>query len=323
MKKMYVIAILAAAVLMLVLPFMVREYFLHVIILTGFSIILASSLGLIVGYTGQMSFGHMAFYGIGAYTSALLTIKLNLSFWAALPIAAILAGFLGLCVGAISLRLKGPYFAIVTLAFGEIIRMVMNNWTSMTGGPIGVRGIKPPDSIFAISFDNKIAYYYLTALAVLLTMLVCYRLVRSQIGRAMVAVREDETLAVSLGINAMAYKTLAFTVGTFLAGIGGSLYAHYILFISPSQFSTLHSIDIVIMIVFGGAGTLIGPVIGVVVQQVLDQLLFTLSGYRHIIYGILLILVITLIPQGLVGIFQQLQARFLEKQFLAVKSMEE
>lgn len=323
MKRVSIVLIAVVTVLLLVLPLILKQYLLNLIILTGFWIILATSLGLIVGYTGQMSFGHMAFYGIGAYASALLTTKLNMSFWVALPLAAILAGILGFSVGIISLRLKGPYFAIVTLAFGEIIRMVMNNWTSLTGGPIGVRGIKPPDPIFSISFDNTVSYYYLTGLAVLFSVLICRQLIRSKVGRAMVAIREDESLAESLGINSMAYKTLAFTVGTVLAGIAGSLYAHYILFISPTQFTTTQSIDVVIMAVFGGAGTLLGPLLGVVVLQALDQALFTLAEYRLIIYGFLLILVITLIPQGLIGIFQQLKAKFGETKIGMLRSPKE
>jgi len=302
-------------VLLIALPFLVKDYPLHLINISGIWIILALSVGLLQGYVGEISMGHAAFYGIGAYASVLLTMKGGLSFWFSLPLSALVTTFFGFLIGLVSLRLRGPYFAICTLGFGEIIRLLFVNWREMSGGPDGVTGIPAPHPIYlpfggTLAFGSKRANYYLIYGLVALTIGVMYRIIHSRTGKAFMALREDHTYAESIGINVMRYKRLAFTVSTFFAGIGGCLYAHYEHFISPYSFTTGQSFDLVIMVIVGGMGTLIGPVIGAILLTLVPELLHAIKDYRMVIYGMMLMLVIIYLPHGLVGVWQAMRNSF-------------
>lgn len=312
--KYYFIGGLGGLVL-LAIPFLLPEYPLHLINISGIWIILALSLGLLQGYLGEISIGHAGFYGIGAYTSALLTMKVGLSFWVSLPLSAMITMVFGYLIGLVSLRLRGPYFAICTLGFGEIIRMVFVNWREMSGGPDGITGIPSPQGIpipfiGPVNFTGKQANYFLIYIMVVVTLGVMFRLIHSRPGRAFMAVREDSVYAECIGINAMQFKRLAFMVSTFFAGLGGCLYAHYEHFISPYSFTTGQSFDLVIMVILGGMGTLVGPIIGAILLTLIPELLHAIRDYRMVIYGLMLMLVIIYLPHGIVGLWQNITARF-------------
>jgi branched-chain amino acid transport system permease protein len=305
-------------IILLIIPFLLPEYPLHLLNISGIWIILALSLGLLQGYVGEISMGHAAFYGIGAYTSALLTMNAGFPFWLSLPLSAVVTMVFGHLIGLVSLRLRGPYFAICTLGFGEIIRLVFVNWREVTGGPDGITGIPSPQAIplpfgGSLAFTSKQANYLLIYALVLLTLGVMHRLVRSRPGRAFMAVREDPVYAESIGINVMQYKRLAFLVSTFFAGVGGCLYAHYEHFISPYSFTTGQSFDLVIMVILGGMGTLMGPIMGAILLTFIPELLHSIRDYRMIIYGLMLMVVIIYLPHGLAGLWPTLSDRFSKK----------
>lgn len=303
------------ALILIAPPFLLKEYPLHLINISGIWIILVLSVGLLLGYVGEISMGHAAFFGIGAYISALLTMRAGFSFWLSLPISALITMGFGYLIGLVSLRLRGPYFAICTLGFGEIIRLIFVNWREMSGGPDGITGIPSPNPIplpiiGELTFTSKQANYFLIYGIVFLTIFVMYRLINSRQGKAFIAVREDLVYAECIGINAMQYKRLAFAVSTFFAGVGGCLYAHYEHFISPYSFTIGQSFDLVIMVIVGGMGTLVGPIIGAILLTLIPELLHGIKDYRMVIYGLMLMLVIIYLPNGLVGIWQWISERF-------------
>jgi len=283
------------------------EYLLHILVITGIYIILTLSLNLVVGYTGLAALGHAAFACVGAYTSALLALHFGLSPWLGLLIGACVAALLGAVVGAPSLRLKGDYLALATFGLGVIVYSVAKNWVSLTRGPMGLPGI-PGFSIFGIQLSAIWEYLIIVALFVLLTYFVIRRIVNSPFGRVLRGIREDETATLAMGKNVNKYKILVFVIGAFFAGIAGSLYAHYITFIDPSSFTVMESITILLMVVFGGMGSLAGSFVGASVLVIFPELLRFLgmpssvaAPLRQMIYGLLLIILMLKRPQGLLG----------------------
>jgi branched-chain amino acid transport system permease protein len=274
-------------------------YLLHLAIIGGIYIILAISLNLIVGYAGQVSLGHAAFYGIGAYISALTSLLWHFPFPLAALSAILFTGVCGLLLGLPTLRLKEDYLAIVTLGFGVIVDMVFLN-LEITGGPDGLPGIPSP-SFLGLSFRSPGFYLLLTLLAVLLTLGLTYRLVHSYHGRALRAIRDHEVTAQVMGINTPAYKVGIFTLAAGLAGLAGSLYAHYITFINPESFGLHTSILILCMVVVGGMGSLVGAVVGALVLTLLPEILREFQAYQDLIYGGLLVGLLIWRPQGLLG----------------------
>ena len=276
-------------------------YHLHIVIMAGIFGVLALSLNLLLGYTGQLSLGHAAFFGIGAYTSALLTLKLDWSFWPALAAAIALAGAAGWIIGRLALKLRGAYFVLVTISFAGVISLVSVNWIELTNGPLGLPGVPAPE-LGPWSLRTKTAYYYLVLAAVGLSYLVCRRLVMSRIGRALVALRENETLAESVGIDSTHYLVLAAVISAAMAGLAGGLYAHYTRFVSPEVFLFSYTVTMVIMVVAGGKGTLAGPIVGAVIFTVLPEALRALTSWQWqmLLYGILLIAVLFFMPRGIV-----------------------
>jgi len=258
---------------------------------------------------GGHSFGHAAFYAIGAYTSTLLTMNWHLSFWMALPVAAVMAAIFGFLIGWPCVRLRGASFAIVTLGFGEIVKMVLMNQEGLFRGASGITGIPSPSALkipfFAeVPFHSKTAYYYLVFFFVAVTIIVIKRIINSPVGMALLAVRENEPFGQSLGVNAMKYKVLGFAVSTFFAGMAGSLFAHYTHVISPYSFTVIESFDMAIMVVFGGSGTIVGPVIGAVILTILPDLLQVLRELRLVFYGAVLMFVMLFFPKGLAGLLE-------------------
>ncbi|MFP4329332.1 MAG: branched-chain amino acid ABC transporter permease [Spirochaetaceae bacterium] len=295
-------AFLIATLVVLGMPFLVggSAYWVRVATIVVMYVILVSGLNVIIGFTGLFSLGHAAFYGIGAYTSAMLTTMAGWSFWAALPLAGIVAGFFGSLIGLVTLRLRAVFLAFVTLGFGEIIRIVILNWRSFTRGPLGIAGVPVP-TLFGWTFD-RYGYYYLVVVLAAATLASIYRVYHSRVGRAFVAIREDETAARSMGIHVFGYKVLAFSLGCFFAGIAGSFFAHFQRFVSADSFANIESFGIITMVALGGTGSILGPVFGALILIVLPEFFRPLQELRGVMYGLILILVIVLKPGGLAGV---------------------
>jgi branched-chain amino acid transport system permease protein len=275
----------------------------------------ASAWNILGGYSGYISLGHAAFFGIGAYATGLLTVKLDCSPWLGLLAATALPGAAGLLIGRLALKLRGAYFVLLTISFAGVISLVSVNWMELTNGPLGLPGV-PPVTIAvpgmpAISLRSKGAYYYLVLVAVALSYLLCLGLVRSRIGRAFVALRENETLAVSVGIDGTHYLVLAAVISAGMAGFAGGLYAHYTRFVSPEVFLFSYTVTMVIMVVAGGKGTLAGPIAGAVIFTVLPEALRALTSWQWqmLLYGALLIAVLFFMPRGIVPALQEWRRR--------------
>jgi branched-chain amino acid transport system permease protein len=295
-------ALAVGAVAALTAPYWVANpYHLHVLIMAGIFSILALSLNLLLGYTGQLSLGHAAFFGIGAYASALLTLRLEWSFWLGVCAAALAAGIAGWAIGRLALKLRGAYFVLVTISFAGVISLVSINWMDLTNGPLGLPGVPPPE-LGPWTLRTKSAYWYLVLVAAALAYLVCQRLVRSRIGRALVALRENEPLAESVGIDSTRYLVLAAVVSAAMAGVAGSLYAHYTRFVSPEVFLFSYTVTMVIMVIAGGQGTLAGPVVGAVLFTALPEALREAMSWQWqmLAYGVVLVLLVFFLPRGIV-----------------------
>lgn len=308
-------AALAAAALLCAVPrFFSLDYYLHMFVMSEIYAVLAMSLALIVGFSGQVSMGHAAFYGVGAYASALISLKSGLPFWVTIWCAGAVAGLLSFVIGKMVLRLRGHFLAITTAFFGVLVTLILNNWIELTNGPMGVPGIPRPSPItlpgLTLSFETRADYYYLGLVFVGLVAFLLYRLVNSRIGNALIAIRENEELARSIGVDAMAYKVFAFTLGGALAGMAGSFYAHYILFISPVTFTIAESINLLVMIIFGGMTTLFGPVFGAVALTLLPEFLRMAGSLRLVIYGVALVIFIVWLPLGVWG---TIKSRWMER----------
>ena len=283
-----------------------NPYHLHTLIMAGIFAVLALSLNLLLGYTGQLSLGHAAFFGIGAYASALLTVKLEWSPWIGLIAAIALPALAGWVIGRLALKIRGAYFVLLTISFAGVVSLVSVNWMELTNGPLGLPGVPPLEialpGLPALPLRTKSAYYYVVLAAVTLCYLVCLGVVRSRVGRALVALRENETLAESVGINVTHYLVLATVVSAAMAGLGGGLYAHYTRFVSPEVFLFTYTVTMVIMVVAGGKGTLTGPIVGAVLFTALPEVLREATSWQWqmLLYGILLVIVLFFMPQGIV-----------------------
>lgn len=281
-------------------PFMMQDYFIDVLVMAGIYILLALGLNIIVGFTGLLNLGFAAFYAIGAYTYALLNTKLSLGFWASLPVSASFAALAGLLLAVPALRLRGDYLAIVTLGFGEIVRLVLNNWDSLTNGPNGITGIDRP-LLFGLSLGKLNYYYYLVFVIVIFAVVVIRRVESTRIGRAWTAIKENEIAALSMGINTTTYKLYAFAFGTFWAGVAGVLFSAKMQFVSPESFTFMESILILSMIILGGLGNTYGAIIGAFILVLLPEILREVQLYRMLILGIGLVLLMIFRPQGILG----------------------
>ena len=264
------------------------SYILLNLVLIGINIILAVSLNLITGFTGQFSLGHAAFMAVGAYMSAIMTVKFNYPFAAAVILSAIAAAFVGLLIGIPTLRLKGDYLAIATLGFSEIIRILLLN-IEYVGGASGFNDIP--------QYTNWTWIYF----SVIGTVVLIKNFINSYAGRACIAIREDEIAAEAMGINTTLYKVLAFVIGAFFAGIAGALYANYFYFIKPGNFGFMKSIDILVIVVFGGMGSITGSIIGAIVLSIISLFLQNIPELRMVIYSIILFLIMVYRPDGIMG----------------------
>jgi branched-chain amino acid transport system permease protein len=291
----------ASIALAVLLPIVVRSnYLLHIMVMTEIYVILALSLNLVLGYAGLLSLAPPAFFGIGAYTSALLALRLNLPFWITLPAAAVAGLLFAAAIGVPSLRLSRHSFVIVTLSFTLLAQLVATKWTYLTRGAMGLPGI-PTASIFGVPVTGKIAWYYFVLGMTLASLAFFTLLVRSRLGRAILTVREDEILAQAAGINTWRVKLYTFAVSGLLGGAAGSCYAHYITFIDPAVFDFYYMENLLIMVILGGAGTVWGVVAGAAIFNVVPELLRIHPELRTFLYGIVLLVAVSVAPGGLAG----------------------
>ena len=291
--------------------FVTSRFYLHILIMCFIWGMAATSMNLIMGYTGQVNLAHGAFFGIGAYAAGLLILKLGLNFWPALILACIITVVLGFFIGVLALRTKGSYFAIGTMCFNVIVTVIIDSWEELTEGARGLMGIPRPAPIplpwgGQIAFTSIPSYYYLVLIFLLLTLLVIYRIVHSMMGRSFLAIRGNEELAESIGIHAMRTKLLSFLISTGFAGLAGVLYASYIGFLSP-EISDYHiTFEFLIFCMIGGLGTLGGPLIGAFLLTVVSELLHGVAVPRLVAYGFLLVIIIIFLRGGIVGGAQML-----------------
>ncbi len=259
------------------------------------------ALNLLVGYTGLVSLGNVAFFCIGAYTSAILTANCGWNFFATLPIVALTASLGGVMVGLPTLRLSGPFLSITALGFAEVIRLIAMNFMSLTNGPLGIRSIPRPN-LFGLELNlfNKGFYYALLVLVLLITLFI-YLLTNSKYGRALRAIKNDEIAAGLMGIRTGSYKVMAFVICSALSGIVGAFYASMIQYIEPNSFTQDNSILTLSVVVVGGMGTLRGPYLGAIILVLLPELLRGAEGLRFVIYGLALVLMMRFRPQGILG----------------------
>jgi branched-chain amino acid transport system permease protein len=301
------------------LPLVLQDqYLLHILIITGIFTIAAMSLNLLLGYTGQLSLGHVAFFGIGAYASALVSLGFDVTIFdltlvhtgwpvpAGFALAIAISGLCGYLIGKLSFRVRGAYFVIVTISFAEVTRLVALNWVDLTQGPLALTNIPP------FSFDlpyfgevtlwGKVANYYLVLAVAAASYIIIKRLVGSRIGRALTALRDNEPLAASVGIDVTRYLVLAAVLSAALAGAAGSLYAHYVKIIDPDIFLFIYTVTMVIMVIAGGKGTLAGPIVGGLIFGLLPVVLreYLAPQMQWIIYGAFMILIVFVLPQGIV-----------------------
>lgn len=299
-KRPKTVMLIILAILIL-FPIVYQDnYYKSIIVRILFYVILASSLNIINGYSGQFNLGHAGFMCIGAYTAGLLATKLGTNFWINIVASGCLAAFIGFLVSLPTLKLSGIYLSIVTLGFSEIVRLIALNWASVTNGPLGVKNIPSP-TLFGISLGSTNAFYYLTLFFVIISLFIMYRILNSRIGRAWIAIREDSMAARSLGVEIKKYKSLNFVTGAFFAGVGGCIMAYFYRYISSDMFILDEGFNVISMVVIGGQGTMIGPVIGAVIVNVLYELFRVAEQFRMVFYAILIIFMMWWRPQGLAG----------------------
>lgn len=278
------------------------NYYLHMMVMWGIYAVLTLSLNVVIGFAGLLSLGQAAFYGIGAYTSAIAVDRYGLPFLVALALAALVAAVVGLLLALpfMRLRLRGIYLGMATFGFGEIAFLVFRNWEGMTGGSLGMSGISPP-AIRGVEFVDQGAYVYLVVAVLLLVISLVLRLVNTAPGQVLLAIRDDELAAASIGIPTLRYQVLAFAFGAAIAGLAGSLFAHYVSYLSPENFTSSISILVLTMLIVGGRGNVLGSLVGAALLVVLPEALRLVPEIRILAYGALLMFMATLRPQGILG----------------------
>lgn len=283
------------------------EYILHILVLVGIYTVLAVSLDLLAGHTGLLSIAHASFYGLGAYTTALLAVHFGAPFLVGVLAGMAVAALVSFVVSLPSLRLHDEYFVIATFGFQMILFSIFNNWMDLTRGPLGIPGIPHP-SVFGWKIQSHLGFVVLASIFAAFAYVIVGRLTTSPFGRVLRAIREEEPFAQSLGKNTFRFKVIAFAVSAALAASAGSLYAHYITYIDPTSFTVMESILVISMVIIGGAGSPWGPLIGAVVLVTLPEALRFVglpsapaANLRQVFYGALLVIMMMVRPRGLVG----------------------
>lgn len=321
LSKFHLLPILL--ILLIAIPFIARSPFiLHILILMFLFIALGEAWNLIGGYAGQLSLGHAAFFGLGAYTSFLLHVRYGTSPWLGMFLGGLVAVVFALLIGAICFRLRGPYFALATIALAEVLRLVVVNWSSVTQGAEGIVVSKVPTltipNLFTVQFGSKLPYYYLILLISSAIVFSTYKIANSKVGFFLLAIKNNQDASESLGVDTTRYKLIALIISAFFTGILGAFYAFFVLFIDPESVLEISlSIKIVLVALIGGTATVIGPVVGGALIVLLSE---TLRGYfataHLLIYGSLVILVVLFMPDGLVGALSSLRKRIARRNSL-------
>ncbi len=288
------------ALLLIIAPLLLNDYYRDILTLTGIYIVLALGLNVVVGQAGLLNLGYVAFYAVGAYTYAILSTSYGVPFWPGMALGALSAAAFAAILGAPTLRLRGDYFAIVTLGLGEITRIVLNNWDAVTGGPNGISKIGRP-VILGYTLHTALDFYYLILVIVAIIIVAMRRLIASRIGRAWIAIREDEVAAEAMGINSFKLKMLAFVIGSTCAGAAGVFFAAKMAFVSPESFTFFESVLILCMVVLGGMGSISGIILGALLLIMLPEIFRDFQDYRMIAFGAALVLMMIFRPQGLLG----------------------
>lgn len=296
-KNMLSLLILAGVILALPLG-LGNSYYLNVLVFVGIYSLITIGLSLLMGYTGQISLGHAAFFGLGAYTSGVLSTKFGVSPWLALLAAIFVTGGIAFLIGAPALKLKGHYLAMATLAFGYIVFIVFNQASSLTGGPSGFGQI-PRFRLGNFLLRSDVHYYYLVWTLVIVVLLVSLNIIHSRVGRALRSIHEGELTANIMGVNTAKYKIQVFVLSAVYASLAGSLYAHFITFLNPTPFGFHFSIVLVAMVAVGGMASVWGAMIGAALLTILPEYLRAFHDYDILIYGSTLLLIMMFLPQGL------------------------
>ena len=299
------VAVVAIGLAPVVFP---KAFIVTLLIFVGIYIVICTGLSLIFGFAGQLSLTQAAFYGLGAYTSALLTTRWEMPYWVGFTAAAVLPGVVAFVIGAPILRLRHFYLAMATLAFSEIAAVMFVQEIDITGGPTGITHVPPP-AFFGFALDTPERYFYLVWIIVLGVVVFSHNLIESKYGRALRAISDNEMAAGAMGINVAAMKSLMFVLSAVYAGIGGSLYAHFVTFVSPDPFSVSLSVLLVIMVAVGGVKSLWGAVLGAIFITVLPSFLGTYKQYAMLVYGIVLVLALMFMPDGIAGLVTSLVRR--------------
>jgi branched-chain amino acid transport system permease protein len=295
---------LGVLVLLAALPWLLSSgYWRGILVLCAMNVLLALSLNLVIGYTGQLNLGQSAFFGIGAYVSTILIKSYGWNFWLAALVAVGAAGLVGLALAAFAVRLRGHYLAIASLGFAVITYQVLVNWESVTQGVRGIYGILPP-------VPNIVALFYLVAAVAFVIYFLLDNLVRSPVGDTLRAIREDEISAASLGVNSAVWKAFAFGLGAAIAGLAGVFYPGFVGTLVPDAFGIIESFTMMAMVIVGGMGTMLGPVLGAIVLTFLPELLRGFGELRLMIYGLALTLVVLFMPGGMVQAWVSLRHRW-------------
>jgi branched-chain amino acid transport system permease protein len=293
--------------ILIVTPWVVQaipaiSHYLDVLIFAGIYALIAIGLSMLMGYAGQISLGHAAFFGVGAYISGILTVQYEWNPWFCMVMGVMATIAVAVLIGTPALKLKGHYLAMATLAFGIVVFIIFNEETQVTGGPDGMGGI-PGLSLFGFAFDTEIKYYYLVWGIVVAVFLFSVNLIHSRLGRALRAIHTSETGAYAMGVNVSFYKIQIFVYSAVLASIAGSLYAHYINFISPGTFALSFSIKLLIMIIIGGMYSIWGAILGAVLISFLNfEWLEMFKEFEVLVYGLILLLVTIFLPDGIISI---------------------
>lgn len=297
--------LLPLLILLVMVPRLITvPYFLHLMILALIWVVISQGQNLIQGFTGYVSIASAGFMGVGAYASTLLCLRLGVSVWVAMLCAPLITALIAVFVGYPSLRVKGHYFAIVTLAYNLVIFIVLNNFSSLTGGEGGLTHVPRPEGFslagMNFSFDSREGYYYLVLFAAIFATMICAMILRSRVGQVLLSIRQNETLAQAVGIETWHYKLFAFVLSAAFAGLAGALYAHFIGFLNPEPFGVDQSLNAILAVILGGSGTLSGPVIGAFLVVALPEYLRVADSLRLVVYGGLLILTTIYMPRGVV-----------------------
>ncbi len=314
--------LIAFMVFLLIFPFLVNEYVLYMANLIGIAIIGALGLNLLTGFTGQISLGHAAFIGVGAYTSAILITRVGISFWLTIPMAGLMSAAVGAIIGIPSLRIKGLYLAIATIAAQFIFEYVFMNWESLTHG---IRGINVPDpELFGFEFDTERKFYFITLFFVVIGTIYARNLIRTRVGRAFIAIRDRDLAAELIGINLFKYKLLSFAISSFYAGVAGSLWVSFMNIITPEHFPLTLSIEYLAMVIVGGLGSVLGSIYGAIFMVLVPEVLkfgtdaiknipafqHIFAPLREVVFGALIVFFLIFEPRGLAEIWRRVKNYF-------------